>query len=230
MGGEHSVQPSAAAIWPGSPPHGRGTPEPVAGRAVGHGLTPAWAGNTAGCARRGRRRRAHPRMGGEHPLTPTPPRGWLGSPPHGRGTPSCRTGSGDGSGLTPAWAGNTAGSGRCAARRRAHPRMGGEHQWIRRQETGDGGSPPHGRGTRPVVWRPAPVGGLTPAWAGNTCGVLGRRTCWRAHPRMGGEHDPHLAVLTAAQGSPPHGRGTPLEPVEAGTGPGLTPAWAGNTP
>ena len=174
----------------------------------------------------------------------------MGSPPHGRGTPSGRSRCRTVSGLTPAWAGNTS-SGRSRTTR---------HQ----------GSPPHGRGTPPgrnigpsrsrltPAWagntrsrtrRAARAGahprmggehrgptrpvaaalGLTPAWAGNTASAISAGIRSGAHPRMGGEHLQSVPRPCSSPGSPPHGRGTPR-----GEGPGrsfvrLTPAWAGNT-
>ena len=151
----------------GSPPHGRGTRVhvPVDGDVLG--LTPAWAGNTASCLAPRSGGGAHPRMGGEHVWRPRTAHLLAGSPPHGRGTRPAPSGADRRPGLTPAWAGNTAGAGRGRYRPRAHPRMGGEHPERSGREAATPahprmggehrhawpadasleGSPPHGRGT-----------------------------------------------------------------------------------
>ncbi len=204
------------------------------------GLTPACAGNTTGRRCRCRRRRAHPRMGGEHSRT----RLWrgsnTGSPPHGRGTLAHEVMARLEHGLTPSWAGNTRARGYGEARTRAHPRMGGEHSRTRLWRGSNTGSPPHGRGTL----------AHEVTWAGNTQTCRDSSVSRRAHPRMGGEHSSTTGKASPKPGSPPHGRGTPrpndgrLDRIRAhprmggeharhgdraGAVVGLTPAWAGNT-
>ena len=127
MGGEHWFV--ARLIWTvlGSPPHGRGTRGRDRRAGAADGLTPAWAGNTSPISGCGRRHRAHPRMGGEHPHRGGA-RVWPGgSPPHGRGTHDRRRTRLGPDGLTPAWAGNTAYRVVRCRIDGAHPRMGGEH-------------------------------------------------------------------------------------------------------
>ena len=91
------------------------------------------------------------------------------------------------------------------------------------------GSPPHGRGT-PAGPRPqARPERLTPARAGNTTlgGGCSRRR--GAHPRTGGEHPPERHQRVRVEGSPPHGRGTPVGEPDPEHQQRLTPARAGNT-
>ena len=170
MGGDHPAGPHNDVEQPGSPPHGRG---PLKVRGPGllvRRLTPAWAGTTATGPRTRPTPGAHPRMGGDHFARDIYVPSWLGSPPHGRGPPRCSGSSRWMLRLTPAWAGTTADS--------------------MANLLGDGGSPPHGRGPHDRGPFPAAVDGLTPAWAGTTS----RRRCCqrrsRAHPRMGGDHQP----------------------------------------
>ena len=168
-------------------------------------------------------------MGGEHGAAAAPPAPSSGSPPRGRGTPRPHPCGGAESGLTPAWAGNTR---RCTTRRRrrrAHPRVGGEHAPAHRGHDGSPGSPPRGRGTLAATGLNLCGRGLTPAWAGNTsCNTTARRT-GRAHPRVGGEHSTPWPYAADRWGSPPRGRGTLDVRLDEGQQAGLTPAWAGNT-
>ena len=98
----------AAAFVRGSPPHGRGPPRISRWRRRIVGLTPAWAGTTATFSGEPPTTGAHPRMGGDHPLSVRTCITRLGSPPHGRGPrPAGAAGLRRG-GLTPAWAGTTA--------------------------------------------------------------------------------------------------------------------------
>ena len=229
MGGEHHVATRHTDGMTGSPPHGRGTQ-------VGHGvppggsrLTPAWAGNTTNTGNGTNPTTAHPRMGGEHWSHQRRARSSVGSPPHGRGTLEHGALDVEHVGLTPAWAGNTPGPRSRSHEGRAHPRMGGEHPDVHVMGIWEIGSPPHGRGTRCHQPRRGLLPGLTPAWAGNTSYSTTSRTPARAHPRMGGEHPIRGRHSTSNRGSPPHGRGTLARSCWSWCGPGLTPAWAGNT-
>ena len=168
-------------------------------------------------------------MGGDHPNASHAPKFVVGSPPHGRGPPRPRLAQQHQQRLTPAWAGTTATARPCAGWSWAHPRMGGDHYeravWA---QTGVG-SPPHGRGPRSMRAGSCMGSGLTPAWAGTTCGPGTGRSWRRAHPRMGGDHPSMTWAVTAISGSPPHGRGPRDRLGGARLLHGLTPAWAGTT-
>ena len=194
----------------GSSPRGRGTRQLDRFPPEGQGLIPAWAGNTV--ARHGsrRRRRAHPRVGGEHSMSHPCRLLESGSSPRGRGTladplaqPNRSSGSSPrGRGtlpLYPAWPLPNA----------AHPRVGGEHATS-------------GLGCN--VNR-----GLIPAWAGNTRLEQPRLWCRGAHPRVGGEHPASSGLRRGHQGSSPRGRGTHQPRHRPRRRAGLIPAWAGNT-
>ncbi len=206
-GGEHSTHSAGSQPSSGSPPHGRGTPDPSHMRDVDGRLTPARAGNTVTPRRRSSRWRAHPRTGGEHHQRRRPRR----NPP----------------GLTPARAGNTTVWRACRADSWAHPRTGGEHTMVPGIASPALGSPPHGRGTQRISLLYRQPAGLTPARAGNTPCAVRRRRRPRAHPRTGGEHARSRRDQLPQPGSPPHGRGTPVADPRPGPRRGLTPARAG---
>ena len=99
------------------------------------------------------------------------------------------------------------------ARRRAHPRVGGEN--AIRAETVDGlrGSSPRGRGKLRGSC-PAPLSrGLIPAWAGKTSSISIIPSLPRAHPRVGGENMVVMRAFPSCQGSSPRGRGKPPPPA-----------------
>ena len=209
VGGEHFVLGDGDNQVTGSPPRGRGTQPSSLLRSGPQRLTPAWAGNTASHRSRRPGRRAHPRVGGEHPVRTVDDLIREGSPPRGRGTHPDRDGPQVRRGLTPAWAGNTLPSWQRRCGRRAHPRVGGEHRPVRTISTCPAGSPPRGRGTHEMPVHVRLPSGLTPAWAGNT----------RPSPQP----------RRRPAGSPPRGRGTQGMGTEGAASHGLTPAWAGNT-
>ena len=121
---------------------------------------------------RGEHRRSccwdYPRIRGEH-LAGT---GLLctavGSSPHARGAPCCKPSRINFSGIIPACAGSTGGSGYVGDFTRDHPRMrGGAQRRARREEGREG---------------------IIPACAGSTVRAAKARAVSRDHPRMRGEH------------------------------------------
>ena len=168
-------------------------------------------------------------MGGDHRRSQRLDGFGTGSPPHGRGPPGRERHDRPPDGLTPAWAGTTSTQPAAPARRRAHPRMGGDHESEARPAPAVRGSPPHGRG--PPEARPSADsgGGLTPAWAGTTSSSASAATTPWAHPRMGGDHSSGTFHTALHKGSPPHGRGPPRSVAPRPAARGLTPAWAGTT-
>ena len=168
-------------------------------------------------------------MGGEHSLAVRVSTAALGSPPHGRGAPGDPRHPPGLPRLTPAWAGSTAGCGRCPRATQAHPRMGGEHQPSPLTRRGTSGSPPHGRGARRWSGWGGRGFGLTPAWAGSTADWTADWPVAWAHPRMGGEHNELMSESNSTEGSPPHGRGAQRQRRAGLESDRLTPAWAGST-
>ena len=150
-----------------------------------------------------------------------------GSPPHGRGKGRRRCRTGDGFGITPAWAGKRYHPRVGLQGHRDHPRMGGEkgsYRWVIKSVKG---SPPRGRGKGGAGVLILGQIGITPAWAGKRLLELRRKTGVRDHPRVGGEK--HLSGTTdnRPQGSPPRGRGKDVLPCGKVNSSRITPARAG---
>mgnify|MGYP000910733686 CR=1 FL=1 len=174
-------------------------------------------------------RRAHPRAGGENLSHLNVLTLRLGSSPRGRGK---RPGVVDrdlNPRLIPARAGKTVSPPPQDRQAPAHPRAGGENFGRRTWGTSPAGSSPRGRGKR---WQPRPGASerrLIPARAGKTRGV---HVCaWRgaAHPRAGGENDPHVIGLEQGRGSSPRGRGKHALQLRPALVARLIPARAGKT-
>ncbi len=112
---------------------------------------------------------------------------------------------------------------------RPHPRVCGEHPDGAVVTFDVDGSSPRMRGT-PASWRAeGEVGGLIPAYAGNTGGRRRRRRSGPAHPRVCGEHLRNVVMVVHAVGSSPRMRGTLQDQPKRRAQPGLIPAYAGNT-
>ena len=229
-GGEHWPGVPAPRRLAGSSPHGRGTlmnrPSPAAPRR----FIPARAGNTAQATAAEPGAAVHPRTGGEHSQSAQLMVFGIGSSPHGRGThraglPQLRIRR-----FIPARAGNTSAWSATAATRSVHPRTGGEHGSPSSHGLRNHGSSPHGRGTRRRLHARRNSIRFIPARAGNTCaGVFPSRKI-PVHPRTGGEHLAGRDSQTAANGSSPHGRGTPMLRLLVNYDNRFIPARAGNTP
>ena len=121
----------------------------------------------------------------------------LGSSPHARGAPAHRDGQLDRVGIIPACAGSTTSAVSMIGRSGDHPRMRGEHLAFSSQSCGITGSSPHARGALLPFQLDGTSDGIIPACAGSTSRrALGSRRAWD-HPRMRGEHDSFLGMLTA---------------------------------
>ena len=153
-----------------------------------------------------------------------------GSPPHRRGKEPCLHTRAAFHRITPAWAGKRSGQTACTSTRPDHPRMGGEKISMSSTVFFWQGSPPRGRGK---VLQVAPLcaePGITPAWAGKSCGRCPAGRCSGDHPRVGGEKLARLYSSVPVPGSPPRGRGKVQFGIHALGGVGITPAWAGKRP
>ena len=166
--GEHRPVSESAQTLLGSSPRMRGTPAAWPARSASKWIIPAYAGNTICRFRSNRDRRDHPRVCGEHSTTPVVTPKQQGSSPRMRGTPASSTGNGDGTGIIPAYAGNTRhqhvlrlsrGIIPAYAGNTAHPFHGG----YRRP-----GSSPRMRGTPDLHNKSVVCIGIIPAYAGNT--------------------------------------------------------------
>ena len=152
----------------GSPPRMRGKGELPKDTKDYFGITPAYAGKRMLYARAVRRDRDHPRVCGEKPGRPFTKTSSMGSPSRMRGKagwPLCGLPC---IGITPAYAGKSAGRSAGGRRCRDHPRVCGEKRPAVDGKRPLRGSPPHVRGK---VKDPVPVSalvGITPACAGKS--------------------------------------------------------------
>ncbi len=172
VGGEKLVQQLHGLHGQGSPPRGRGKglllwPFPLL-----QGITPAWAGKSLSSSSTVCMDKDHPRVGGEKPHRPCHPVGVLGSPPRGRGKGSHPFLGACNAGITPAWAGKSTGKGQHPERGWDHPRVGGEKMIAHIRANVSLGSPPRGRGKVGHSVTSVISSGITPAWAGKSCGDL----------------------------------------------------------
>ena len=125
--GEH--QPIGRKFHPitGSSPRMRGTRN-LAGECDGDiGIIPAYAGNTGNTHTSTQQDRDHPRVCGEHMIGEVADDARVGSSPRMRGTLGDPLLADIGSGIIPAYAGNTTNSSNPSTRARDHPRVCGEH-------------------------------------------------------------------------------------------------------
>ena len=105
--GEHVILGGDADVDRGSSPHMRGTRNPPVPSLVPVGIIPAYAGNTFGMRWPSPPKWDHPRICGEHAVDVKSECGNTGSSPHMRGTQLTLERATRGSGIIPAYAGNT---------------------------------------------------------------------------------------------------------------------------
>ena len=152
----------------GSSPRMRGTLGVSVRRNVGHGIIPAYAGNTEAGSSFLITPRDHPRVCGEHVFQVISSVRMVGSSPRMRGTLEIVVVRGDQVGIIPAYAGNTKNSGGAMGVHRDHPRVCGEHTQVERAREVLTGSSPRMRGTRSCWCLDCAACGIIPAYAGNT--------------------------------------------------------------
>ena len=206
--GEHGTTLGSKRLKRGSSPRMRGTPEKDMEPYQTGGIIPAYAGNTFSATPTPTSTGDHPRACGEHVVVELVPCVSLGSSPRMWGTHHTRPVRGRGTGIIPAYAGNTT----LALLRDVwvlnHPRVCGEHQMYGSLVGWDSGSSPRMRGTHDVIAFHTLRPGIIPAYAGNT--KHGDDGCAndRDHPRVCGEHGQRYELRYAVQGSSPRMRGT----------------------
>ena len=229
MGGEKPQALPIRQALKGSPPRGRG--KDVKGNSWDKlpGITPAWAGKSHPATPTTSGGRDHPRVGGEKFYTGRGNCAVKGSPPRGRGKAVYLTHTGQGPGITPAWAGKSR-TGFCGITlKRDHPRVGGEKQPSTSCDKHLQGSPPRGRGKEFASSAAFACAGITPAWAGKRAAIERVWKQWQDHPRVGGEKIASCTVCRVSMGSPPRGRGKVSAFLAGITTEGITPAWAGKS-
>ena len=227
--GEHTPPPAPRARRRGSSPLARGAPRDGPGSLINGGIIPACAGSTASTRLSTGPRGDHPRLRGEHPFATASGICAVGSSPLARGARGRRESALGVPGIIPACAGSTAGCAATASRARDHPRLRGEHRWVRRYcEPGEGSSP---------LARGAPIehkvggepGGIIPACAGSTRRRGSSHGRVGDHPRLRGEHWSNFLELNRMAGSSPLARGARSRIVLFLLIPGIIPACAGST-
>ena len=132
-------------------------------------------------------------------------------------------------GITPAFAGSTAGCGPAPSPRRDHPRVRGEHTFLFPPSIRNWGSPPRSRGARHHDRPGGPPVRITPAFAGSTSPSWTCRFSTSDHPRVRGEHTPRSPIVCCCSGSPPRSRGAPMMTADPKLPARITPAFAGST-
>ena len=166
--GEHFKAGSSTVNAQGSSPRMRGTPWLGGEREGRLRIIPAYAGNTGFHEHVIGIKRDHPRVCGEHSVIRCSLTSDPGSSPRMRGTLIVVIPPDEGAGIIPAYAGNP---GRPPVRcpsTEDHPRVCGEHLNQLAPAVNKAGSSPRMRGTLSLVLAHLPLGGIIPAYAGNT--------------------------------------------------------------
>ena len=166
--GEQAVAARFRAAAGGSPPLTRGIDIGGVRSRLIRGITPAYAGNRTGYVRRYCKEQDHPRLRGEQRQIRNNQNRAVGSPPLTRGTAAFRQQKRGGTGITPAYAGNSPLNDCCITYTEDHPRLRGEQETWRRCGRCCRRSPPLTRGTVLTTCINARKQGITPAYAGNS--------------------------------------------------------------
>ena len=188
--GEHSVVIMPGSIVPGSSPPVRGTRTPTLNSGATCRFIPACAGNTYAQSDCSTSITVHPRLCGEHPLSPPSGAAVGGSSPPVRGTRQDQKPVRGNLRFIPACAGNTGSLPRVRLATTVHPRLCGEHLNLASHHAFRYGSSPPVRGTPPRRQDVVAVTRFIPACAGNTASPVCAPTRTTVHPRLCGEHLP----------------------------------------
>ena len=229
MRGEHTCELHHFGAGVGSSPHARGAHLDGVNLGLRFGIIPACAGSTLAHLRQRRAQGDHPRMRGEHMVRVDVQGSYVGSSPHARGARRKASPCARRSGIIPACAGSTLTWPRASTTLGDHPRMRGEHAWIRLCSSTRVGSSPHARGAQRGAGARGADHGIIPACAGSTYRAGQSIRCSGDHPRMRGEHVVGVQKPFLLEGSSPHARGAlvPVDVVHLRLG--IIPACAGST-
>ena len=228
--GEHSPTSKASATSTGSAPRARGTRVGAAVFCAAERVSPACAGNTARRAAAIVSSSGQPRVRGEHWTCRFTGGLASGSAPRARGTPDAHPGTQARKRVSPACAGTQKRafvyrpvervSPACAGNTfRAlgrlyigpgQPRVRGEHCPVAVSTRSSAGSAPRARGTHVARDFAQEQDRVSPACAGNTLSARRTGRLRSGQPRVRGEHAASFACITAAAGSAPRARGTPI--------------------
>ena len=227
--GEHTRSSTRPTEKSGSSPHTRGARRARQPGALDRRIIPAYAGSTPASPTGSSPGRDHPRIRGEHYGHLSVLRDNVGSSPHTRGA---HVGGGRSrlvERIIPAYAGSTMLLPIVTKVTGDHPRIRGEHSLVHTDNILKPGSSPHTRGA-PILSYNAPwTIGIIPAYAGSTRSSLGTRSTGSDHPRIRGEHNPHLDTAKGSGGSSPHTRGALFWTGGETERIRIIPAYAGST-
>ena len=193
----------------GSSPHTRGAPTAVPRWFWRPGIIPAYAGSTTPSTCSACPSADHPRIRGEHILLILSLSETAGSSPHTRGARGASDSIPVDRRIIPAYAGSTCMPEGSRKLTRDHPRIRGEHGWLR--STTD------------------PAARIIPAYAGSTWRARALVSSGRDHPRIRGEHDVLNFQSCTFPGSSPHTRGAPDNSKGVDSSNRIIPAYAGST-
>ena len=166
--GEHLGSSATSKNEKGSSPRMRGTRHHHQFITPEERIIPAYAGNTNEIRSGRPYGRDHPRVCGEHNGQNVGTISVVGSSPRMRGTLNGKFDPQSGSGIIPAYAGNTQRRKRYRTGSWDHPRVCGEHEEQLPTELMEQGSSPRMRGTRYALLPLPNARGIIPAYAGNT--------------------------------------------------------------
>ena len=206
----------------------RGTLARVSRRYQCLGIIPAYAGNMIYASDYDTKRRDHPRVCGEHFFRFFSEYSIRGSSPRMRGTSCEKLLVRFCSGIIPAYAGNIVPSSMYALLRQDHPRVCGEHLFLRLAHRLLLGSSPRMRGTCTINRHDGDRAGIIPAYAGNIKAHVIPDDGIRDHPRVCGEHTDTVLTHKLSEGSSPRMRGTYGQKLLKAISEGIIPAYAGN--
>ena len=150
-----------------------------------------------------------------------------GSPPRMRGKVLSFANSPTSSGITPAYAGKSLVDWRREHAERDHPRVCGEKPHGSMLCPPILGSPPRMRGKAELFSSFRSTNGITPAYAGKSYNVDGKKQKTWDHPRVCGEKFRNPIDSVKGWGSPPRMRGKDVPKGATIKRYGITPAYAG---
>ena len=152
----------------GLPPRMRGKGQTFLADDLRVGITPAYAGKRQGFRGAYYSTGDHPRVCGEKHAVPVSAIWSAGSPPRVRGKVTIPGAYSTTDGITPAYAGKSAGAASICVGVGDHPRVCGEKYACARASTSAMGSPPRVRGKAKRHARLLLPAGITPAYAGKS--------------------------------------------------------------
>ena len=229
MGGGNADLPGNRQSAAGLSPRGRGKLDRPLTPGKGHGSIPAWAGETPRYSPSFPVARVYPRVGGGNLLDEAPLLDPEGLSPRGRGKPPRKGWRFPGGWSIPAWAGETHIGRGMAGKRPVYPRVGGGNHSQSNAACWVSGLSPRGRGKPNVIDAVNGHNRSIPAWAGETCDIIGETIGGEVYPRVGGGNVTDCYYHSNAKGLSPRGRGKLFPGGGAYAGERSIPAWAGET-